>query len=107
MSVVSRMAQCRMATASVAEGNVSAQLAHCVPIIPFNASVFETICGVLFCRSVNNALNTGNSSWQCSKWTLISLLLALLALAAKENGIAALPVAISWKIIRFSSQQAK
>lgn len=35
-----------------------------------------------------------------------SLLSALLALAAKENGIAALPVAITWDIIRLHQQQS-
>lgn len=36
---------------------------------------------------------------------LASLLSALLALAAKENGIAALPIAISWDMIRLHQHQ--
>ncbi|XP_057381513.1 protein O-mannosyl-transferase TMTC1-like [Daphnia carinata] len=37
---------------------------------------------------------------------IVSLLSAFLALAAKENGIAALPVAITWDIIRLHQQSA-
>lgn len=37
---------------------------------------------------------------------IVSLLSALLALAAKENGIAALPIAITWDIIRLHQQSA-
>lgn len=41
-------------------------------------------------------------------WKVISLVSALLALAAKENGIAVLPIAITWDIIRLRcSKSAK
>lgn len=52
-------------------------------------------------------LHSGTSSTSTCAVVLrvASLLSALLALAAKENGIAALPIAISWDMIRLHQQQ--
>ncbi|EFX75764.1 hypothetical protein DAPPUDRAFT_107640 [Daphnia pulex] len=53
-------------------------------------------------------LHSGTSSSTCATAVVLrvaSLLSALLALAAKENGIAALPIAISWDMIRLMHQQ--
>lgn len=48
--------------------------------------------------------HSGNICFTVLMLRVASLLSALLALAAKENGIAALPIAITWDIIRLHQQ---
>lgn len=52
-------------------------------------------------------MNKEKNAWYFCKFKLASLMFALLALGAKENGIAALPVAMSWNIIRLQSKQSR
>lgn len=50
--------------------------------------------------------HSGSTCFTAVMLRVASLLSALLALAAKENGIAALPIAISWDMIRLHRQQS-
>jgi len=50
--------------------------------------------------------HSGSTCFTAVMLRVASLLSALLALAAKENGIAALPIAITWDIIRLHQQSA-
>jgi len=73
------------------------------------ADILTTLLFLVSFISHNRAASVASlPSVDWRRWKVVSVVSALLALAAKENGIAVLPIAITWDIIRLHcSRNAK